>query len=450
MAHYVIVGNGAAGVSAAEVIRRRDPDGRITIISDEPYRLYSRPGIAYLVLEQIDEEQIIARGESFYRDHRFELRVGHATALDLARRSVTLDGGGRLAYDVLLLATGAKAAPPAFPGGDLEGVLSFDSLDDARRVVRLGKRARASVVVGGGITAMELAEGLRHQGGRVYWLQRQERIWPRLFNERESEIVAEQVQHHGIEVLYKEEIVEALGKRGKVAGVRLKSGRELACEIVGVAIGVKPNLELAAGLGLAAGEGLRVDDFMQTSAPGVFAAGDVSETPDAQTGRYQLDVLWPSAINEGRVAGFNMVEVARGRAPSFAYRKGYPFNAAKLFGLHLTVIGRIGDSGRGRETPEEAAYHSRGSSNTWTTPFGPPLRSAWDSHGPNALRVAVSGGRIVGALLLGDQKLADPLRELVEGEVALAPEEEAALAGAAGATPLPETVRRVWERARQA
>jgi NAD(P)H-nitrite reductase large subunit len=258
---------------------------------------------------------------------------------------------------------------------------------------------------------MELSEGLRHQGGRVYWLQRQERIWPKLLNEGESAIVAEQVRHHGVEVLYKEEIAEALGKRGKVAGVRLKSGRELPCEIVGVAIGVKPNLQLVAGLGLVTGEGIRVDEFMQASMPGVFAAGDVSETPDLATGRYQR-AHGRRRDQRGRVAGYNMDEVARGRAPSFAYRKGYPFNAAKVFGLHLTVIGRIGDSGgRGRETPEEAAYHSRGSSNVWTTPFGPPLRSAWDSHGPNALRVAVAGGRIVGALLLGDSSFADQLRE---------------------------------------
>jgi thioredoxin reductase len=162
--HYLIIGNGAAGLSAAEIIRRRDPTGRITIVTNEPYLFYSRPGIAYYILGQVSERQLISRSSSFYRDHNFDLRFGNVTTLDLEAQLVYFEDGEPLAYDVLLLATGASAVPPPFPGGQLRGVLTFDTLEDAKRVIKLGRKAKAAVVVGGGVTAMELAEGLNAQG----------------------------------------------------------------------------------------------------------------------------------------------------------------------------------------------------------------------------------------------------------------------------------------------
>jgi NAD(P)H-nitrite reductase large subunit len=245
--HYLIIGNGAAGLSAAEVIRRRDADGRITIVTNEPYRFYSRPGIAYYIMNQVSDRQLISRSETFYKEHRFNLHFGQVTRLELEQQSVHFADGQHLSYDVLLLATGAGAVPPSLPGSDLEGVLTFDSLDDAKTVIRLGRKAKAAVVVGGGITAMELAEGLRIQGARTYLLQRGDRIWHRLFDEGESSIIEEAARHEGIEICYNEEIEEILGRNGKVTAVRLKSGKELKCQIVRVAIGVRPNMELVKG-----------------------------------------------------------------------------------------------------------------------------------------------------------------------------------------------------------
>lgn len=437
--NYLIIGNGAAGLSAAEMIRQRDKDGRITILTNEPYGFYSRPGIAYFVLGQVSEKQIMARNESFYREHRFDLRFAHATSLDLDRQVVQLKDGETLGYDVALLATGSTAVPPSFPGGDLQGVLTFDTLDNAKQVVSQGKRAKAAVVVGGGITAMELAEGLRHQGARTHFLQRGERLWPRLFDERESAIIEHQVRHAGIQLHYKEEIAEAIGKNGRVAAVRLKSGKEIPCQIIGVAIGVRPNLQLVKGGPVKLDKGVIVNDYMQSNIPTLFAAGDVAQVYDRWTHQHQLDVLWPSAINTGRVAGYNMVDVARGNAPSYPYRKGSPFNAALLFGIHLTVIGRIGSEASRVENAEERSYLSRGSSNVWMAPFSSSYRSAWDKKGTNSLRVVVSSGRLVGALLLGNQDLADPLRYLIEQEIPLGPYETAL------ATSGPELPHAIWQ-----
>jgi NAD(P)H-nitrite reductase large subunit len=440
--HYLIIGNGAAGISAAEVIRQRDKHSRITIVTNEPYLIYSRPGIAYYILDQVSDRQLISRNEPFYRDHHFDLRFGSVSRLDLEARLAFFEDGQPLAYDALLLATGATAVPAPFPGGELEGVLTFDTLEDAKRVVRYGRKSRAAVIVGGGITAMELAEGLSHQGAKTHLLQRRDRIWPRLFDQRESAIIEHQIKHEGIKIHYNEEVAEIVGKRGKVSGVRLKSGRVIKCQVVGVAIGVRPNLSLVSDLPIEQDRGVLVNEFMQSNVPSLFAAGDVAQVYDRWTGQHHLDVLWPSAVNEGRAAGYNMVDVAHGTQPSFSYTKGSPFNAALLFGVHLTVIGRVGQRSDAEDADiEELSHLSRGSSHVWITPVMPSFRSAWDKSGPNSVRIVMDNGRIVGALLMGSQELADPLRQLIEHEVDLSTHNSALLDGNGQ---LPHAILKAW------
>lgn len=444
-AHYLIIGNGAAGLSAAEVIRKRDTKGRVTIISNEPYLFYSRPGIAYVINGQVSPEQIIARSKVFYREHRLNLHFDTVTEIDPHAQHVRLKDGSQIAYDVMLLATGSRAVPPHFPGGDLQGVLTFDTLDDAKKVIGHCRGTRRAVVVGGGITAMELAEGMQRQGAQTHLLQRGARIWPRLFDQRESDIVARQIAHEGIALHFQEEVAEIIGRHGRVAGVRLQSGATIDCQVVGVAIGVRPNLQLVRDLPIAQDKGVLVNEAMQSSIPTLFAAGDVAQVYDRWTDAHHLDVLWPSAINEGRAAGYNMVDVAHGRqTPRYRYEKGSPFNAALLFGLHLTVIGRVGDSAsRGEvDDAEEISHMSRGSSRVWTAPFSSHYRSAWDHNGADSLRIVAAGGRIVGALILGNQELADPLRQLIEHSVDLSDREAALLAR--DASRLPRLVLQAW------
>lgn len=415
--HYLIVGNGAAGLSAAEVIRQRDRQGRITIVTSEPYLFYSRPGIAYYLSGMVPAKQLISRTESFYRDHGFNLKFGTISRVEPDAQLVYFSDGQPMAYDVLLLATGSSAVPPPFPGGDLDGVVTFDTMNDAKKIIQKSRKAKSAVVVGGGITAMELAEGLRHRGVRTTLLQRGDRIWPRLFDERESGIIEEAVRQQKLSLMYHEEISEIIGKKGKVIGALLKSGKTISCQIVGVAIGVRPNLSLVEDLSIDLDRGIIVNPFMQSSIDNIFAAGDVAQVYDHWTGKHNLDVLWPSAINEGRAAGYNMIEIARGKQPQYAYQKGSPFNAALLFGVHLSVIGRVG--GQSQEDAEELSFMSRGSSNVWTMPFTSDYRSAWDKDGENALRVVMSESKVVGALLMGEQELADPLRHMIEGGVDL-------------------------------
>lgn len=443
--HYLIIGNGAAGVSAAEVIRQRDAAATITILTDEHHLMYSRPGIAYVLLGQVPPEQIISRRASFYQEHRFNLRLGRVTSLNTDPQQVCLSDGSTIGYDVILLATGAAATPATFSNNQLEGIVTFDKLDDAQHILNLTRKARSAVIVGGGITAMELAEGIVRQGVKTHFLQRGSRLWPRLLNQNESDIIQHQIEHEGIHLHYNEEIAEAVGKKGKVVGVKLKSGKEIACDIVGVAIGVKPNLELIKGTPIQAKQGILVNQHLQSNIPTLFAAGDVAQVYDRWTESHQLDILWPSAIAEGRAAGYNMVDVAHGRTPSYTYQKGTPFNAAMLFGIHLTVIGHISDN-QDKDALPEAMHLSRGASFVWTAPFGTSVYSAWDKKGPNSVRVALDRGRIIGALILGNQDLADPLRYLIEHEVDVSAYQETILNSGRD---LPQTLTRLWQETAQ-
>ncbi len=416
--HHLIIGNGAAGMSAAEEIRRRAPHSAITILSDEPHPMYSRPGLAYLLTGETHESNIYCRTAEDYNAQRLALIHGHATMLDLVRRSAHLVDGRVLAFDTLLLATGASPVVPPFPGNDLDGVVYLDTLDNTQDLLRrVGAGAQAAVVVGGGITAMEMAEGLQQRGLTVHYLLRKRSIWSALLNDAESKIIERHATAHGIHLHYDSEISEVIGHGRRVAGVRTSRGDHIECEIVGAAVGVRPNIALTQDTPIQTERGILVDEFLESSARGVFAAGDVAQVYDQWSGERRVDDLWSSAIEAGRVAGANMTGA---RVP---YVKGAPFNAARVFGVHVTCIGQAGAARRnGDDDPNETLqYQSRGSSEVWWARAGAPLGSAWSQHGDNSLRIVLRDRFIVGALILGNQDLADPLRGLINQRVDISP-----------------------------
>jgi NAD(P)H-nitrite reductase large subunit len=424
MRQYVIIGNGAAGITAAEELRRRDARASITVCTDEHFPMYSRPGIAYILIDEVTVEQSIARKPEWYQQQRIGLVYSRAERIDFDRRLVQLANGRDLSYDALLIAVGARAVPGSFPGSDLDGVVYLDTLDNTIDVMRRAKAARSAVVVGGGITAMELTEGLAHFGVETHYLSRRTNLWSALLNDTESKLVETQILHHGVHIHYNREIAEIIGEGGHVVGVKTNKGEFMPCQIVGVAIGVKPNLALAKGTPLKVDRGLLTNEYLQTNMPGVYAAGDCAQIYDVWSGEYRVDSLWPTAIASGTVAAINMTGTQQ------PYHKGVPFNAALLFGVHLTAIGQVAAAGRGDEADaEELSYISRGSSEVWTSSPGSGYTSAWAEDGTSSQRLVVRENTIVGALLLGNQRLADPLRDLIDKRVDIAPIRSRLLAG---------------------
>lgn len=423
MKQYILIGTGAAGVSAAETIRKHDPEGKIIIIGEEPDGYYSRPGLAYILTGEIPEEQLFPFSLEEFERRKIDLLVEQATGVDPARKIVTLSNGKALRYDKLLLATGAQARPAGVPGEflpngqTLPGVVQLDNFANTRDIVRRARKAKAAVVVGGGITALEMVEGLVAMGVKTHYFLRGDRYWSNVLDEAESQIVEHRLQEEGIIIHYHTEIDTILSKQSglfgkgelRVNGVKTKAGETIPCDIVGVAVGVGPRIELAKAAGIKIEKGIVVDEMMRTNLPDIYSAGDVAQVTDPMTGKPVMDVLWPTARDQGRVAGENM---AGGHA---VYRKEIALNVTRLAGLTTTIIGSIG----GRTPDEDTVGIVRGDSETWREiPDAIAAQSAFDV---NRIRLMVGQKTLLGAIVMGDQKLSQPIHQLVSRQIDITP-----------------------------
>jgi NAD(P)H-nitrite reductase large subunit len=401
---HVVIGTGIAGLSAVETLRRRDPQARVVMLGSEPHRFYSRPALAYLLADSIPEQQLYIRDEADVRDLGVEIYIDPVVRIDPAAHTVTT-ASGVLAYDRLLLATGATAIAPDFAGGELDGVMRLDGLDDARAILARAKKAKAAVVVGGGPTALELADGLRARGLDVHYLMRGPRYWASVLEPAESQAVEDALAREGIDVHPRTQIARVVGDRGRVVAVETDAGDRIGCELVAVAIGVRPRVELARAAGLAIDRGVLTDEYLRTSAPDVFAAGDVAQIRDPATGASHLDVLWSAAMASGRAAARCMAGVWK------PYRRPASLNVTKLGGIIVTVIGAVGAGG----ADDDLVTIARGDSEAWRA-----RPRAWTvEHHRDAcrIRVVVDASRVVGAVVMGDPGASRALCRLIEERV---------------------------------
>jgi NAD(P)H-nitrite reductase large subunit len=433
VARYVIVGSGIAGLAAAEAIRARDSHARITMVSAESHDFYSRPGLAYLLRGDIPEKQLTVRNPDDVRALKLKRVAATVRNIRCAEHELLLDDDERMSYDRLLIATGAVAVQPPFPGGDLYGVVKLDSLDDTRKIIAQSGRGQSAVVVGGGITALELVEGLHARGMTVRYFLRGERYMADVLDETESNIVLHRLREEGVKVRLNTQIKEVIGRRHRVVAVETQAGKKISCDLVGVAIGVRPRADLARQAGLKVDRGVIVNEYLQTSEPDVFAAGDVAEVFDPTSGKNTLDVLWPTALAQGRIAGANMTGAA------VVYTKGVPFNVTQMTGLKVTIIGSIGGGKN-----EDLVAITRGESEAWRI-----LPKSWvlsDQDDVNRVRLLVGETTIVGALVMGDQTWSRPLQKLITEKADITPVRDA-LRGENAMTHLAGFYRK-WEQTR--
>lgn len=428
MIRYVMVGAGPAAIAAAEAIRTVDTAGEIIIVSEESYGYYSRPGLAYVLSGEIHEKNIYPYRSEDLRCLNIKMVHGRVTRIFPDSAQCELQNGSLLAYDKLLLATGSSAVLSNAPGAKLEGVIKLDSLDDAHRIMRLAKRGRTAVVVGGGITALELVEGFIAHGVKTHYLLRGDRYWSNVLDPAESVIVEERLKHEGVQIHYQSEIAEILGKNGHVRGVKLADGKEIKCDIVAVAIGVRPRKELADASGIKTEKGIVVNDLLQTSASDVYAAGDVAQVYDPHTGKSILDTLWTPAREQGFVAGLNMA------GKTTIFRKPVAFNVTRLAGLTTTIIGMVGSG-----VDADLVGIARGDSETWRQL--PDAIAAQEDFDVNRLRLLVGENSLLGALVLGDQKLSRPLQHIVGQRADISPVRDRLLSHS---SPLGDVIADFW------
>jgi NADPH-dependent 2,4-dienoyl-CoA reductase/sulfur reductase-like enzyme len=404
MTRHVIIGGGIAGLSAAEAIRAADRRADITLIGAEAHGFYSRPGLAYLLAGEIPERQLTIRTPAEIRDLMLDRLVEEVTAIDAAAHTVTTARHGTLRYDRLLLATGAASVPPDFPGAQLDGIVQLDDLESARRLIARAREATTAVVVGGGPTAVELAEGLAARGVRVQYLMRGARYWSGVLDPAESRLIEDALEADGITIHRHTNVARVIAAGDAVDAIETTSGEVIACDLVAVAIGVRPRLCLARTLGLTTDRGVLVDEHLETSTQDIFAAGDVAQIADPETGIARLDALWSTALASGRAAGRAMA------GDTTPYRPAPGLNVTRLGRLTTTIIGAVRDDGD-RHDDEDLVAVTRGDSERWRVDGH--ARAFHDRGTRSRVRVLVGERHAVGAVVMGDAVASRALCRLV-------------------------------------
>jgi len=412
---YLIIGNSAGGIGAAEAIREVDKAGAITIISDEPYPVYSRPLISEYLVSRYPLERMLFRPADFYDKNRIQAILGQKVEeLDIDKHAVRLENGRTIAWGRLLLATGGSPIVPQVEGIDRSGVFTFITLDDARAIDQyLSHRVERAVVIGGGLIGVSVTEALVKRGVKVAMVEMKERILNTILDEEASALAEERLQQAGVEIITGRTVaaVSSYYLTGEVTGVTLDDSRPIPCELVIVAIGVQPRTELVAGSGIKINRGLVVDRYMATSSADVYACGDVAEAYNFIYGENRLTPIWPNAYIGGRVAGFNMAGVPT------EYSGGTAMNSLKYFGLAIVSAGMM--------TPPDDSYEV-----------------LTKKHDHTYKKVILKDGLVVGMVFAGDIEKSGIVFNLMKDGVNVDSFKQALVADDFGLVSLPEELWR--------
>jgi NAD(P)H-nitrite reductase large subunit len=305
---HLIIGNGPAGVIAAETLRRADPGAEITLLGDEPEPPYSRMAIPYFLIGKVGEEGTHLRKDKGHFD-RLGIRLagGRAAGIDAKARKVKLADGKQLEFDRLLIATGSHPLRPPIAGMDAPNVHTCWTLADARAIVTLAKPGARVLQIGAGFIGCIILEALAARGTQLSVVEMGDRMVPRMMTEKAGNMIRRWCEAKGVQVhtgAKVESLRAGAGKDERVA--RLSNGQDVAADLVICAAGVAPNIGFLEGSGIAAERGIRVDAAMQTSVPGIYAAGDVTEAADFFSGQPTLNAIQPNAADQARVAAINM------------------------------------------------------------------------------------------------------------------------------------------------
>lgn len=307
---HVILGNGPAGVVAAEQIRKQRPRDSIVMVGAEPEPPYSRMAIPYLLIGKVGEKGTYLRKdpEHFSKQNIQEIHA-RATKLDTAGKKVMLDNGDVLEYDKLLIATGARPISPPISGVNLPGVHPCWTLENARQIIELAKPGSRVLQMGAGFIGCIIMEALALRGVKLTVVEMGNRMVPRMMTEGAGSMIRDWCIKKGVNVhcSTRVEAIELAAAEGGPLRVKLSNGEVLEVDLVISATGVKPNLDFLEGSALELDQGLLVDDHMQTNIKDVYAAGDVAQVRDFSTGEKTVNMIQPAAADDARIAAQNMM-----------------------------------------------------------------------------------------------------------------------------------------------
>jgi len=332
---YLIIGNSAGGIGAAEAIREVDKTNSITMVSEEPYHAYSRPLISKYLAGERSVDEILFRPTDFYSRNNIELMLDRKVRhLNLGNQTAQLEKGEQIVWGKLLLATGGIPIVPKMKGGDKDGVFTFLAIKDAIAIDEFIKDGSQAVVIGGGLIGISVTEALVKRGIGVTLVEMKDRILNTILDETASSIAEETLRQAGVRVITNQTVAEVTGDK-RTEGVILDSGGNIPCNLVVMAIGVLPRAELTIGTEIKVNRGILVDRLMATTYPNVYACGDVAEAYDFIYDTNRVTPIWPNAYIGGRVAGYNMAGVRT------EYSGGTAMNSLNYFGLDITTAGAV-------------------------------------------------------------------------------------------------------------
>ena len=331
--NYVIIGNGTAAVGTIEGIRTVDPDGAITVISDEIYPVYGRPLISYLLLGKTTEDKMLHyRPADFYEKNGVKTLFGRtATKIDSSAKTVLLEGGETVPYDKLCICTGSRPFVPPMEGIDtVPNKTSFMTLDDAKRLdAMLGdQNDKRVLIIGAGLIGLKCAEGIHQRVKHLTVIDLAPRILPNVLTETPAAIIQRHLESKGVQFILGDSVARFDGNTAT-----LQSGGTVDFDILVVAVGVRPNTELAAGAGCEVNRGIHIDEHSATTVPDIFAAGDCTVSHDIASDTDRILAILPNAYMQGETAGKTM---AGGHA---CFDKAIPMNASGFLGLHMITAG---------------------------------------------------------------------------------------------------------------
>jgi NADH oxidase (H2O2-forming) len=364
MSKIVIIGNGISGVTAARHIRKNS-DNEILLISGESEHFYSRTALMYIYMGHMRYQDVKPYEDWFWKKNKIDLMFDFVSEIDTDQKQLKMKTGGTVDYDKLIIAVGSKSNKFGWPGQDLNGVQGLYNLQDLEKLEKNSKGAKHAVIVGGGLIGVELAEMMRTRKIDVSFLVREDRFWGNVLPHGEGELVARHIREHHVDLKMGVELVKIIDDgNGNVKAVETSTGEVIECQIVGLAVGVSPNIEFLKSSKIELGRGVLVNEFLETNIEDVYALGDCAESSNPVEGRRSNEQVWYT----GRIMGETLAQTICGNR--MAYQPGPWFNSAKFFDIEFQTYGWVHHTNHDHET----AFY-------WEHPSGKMcLHLVWDTE----------------------------------------------------------------------
>lgn len=380
---HIIIGNGVAGTEAAKNIRKRDPLAEIKIFTQDHYPFYSRPRIPELLAKEVTAEGIFVYNLEWYHKNKIQMYLNCTVkSIDPKNQKITLTDGSNFSYNKLLLATGSSGALPPIEGiNTTEGIFTLRSVEDVMTITRRAADAKTVTLIGGGLLGLEAGNGLRKLGHSVTIVEIFDRLLPRQLDGEGAAILQKQLEGMGLKFILGAKS-KSIKEKGHTRILELADGRVIESDFILVSAGIIPNTTLARTAGISVNKGVLVNDGMETNIASIYAAGDVAEHKGRVYG------IWPASQRQGVVAGINMA------GGNETYMGTVPSTTLKVAGIRLTSMGDV--------LAEDKAIEQI---------------KVKDTDKYIYKKLFIKDGRLVGAILLGDNKNASELAQLMEKKV---------------------------------